>query len=720
MSWTLFEPFLKFWQDVPILLANLLGVGIICVGILRQRRLSNLLQTALAKNEHLSDQLFRNTEHVELYRTLVEDQGDIIMRRDLDNRILSANDAFLNLVASLENAPKHIIGERFELCGDISRLSASRAGQPLSYEQRIETSEGLRWIAFVEAPMLDDETGVLLYQLVGRDVTDRRLAEAASEAKSRFLATVSHEIRTPLNGVLGMAQLLEQTGVSAEQRTYIGAIRTSGEALLSLIEQILDFSRIEAGKFDIVNEPFDLHGLCESVVELLAPRAQGKGVEIALYIERDVAQTVIGDAARLRQVLNNLCGNAVKFTEKGGIGVRVLRDTDAKIQFIIEDTGIGIAKHRLGHIFEEFEQVDSSHEGTGLGLAISRKIIERLNGTISVTSKLKKGSVFSFSLGLPTQKGVEQKVIHADFLNKRALIVGKTPFECVFIAQKLAEFGFTPKLCATPELALIELAKFGTGQLGTDMFGTDLVRALPDVLIVDAALVQTDTGEAGRALANLARAAGIKTRIILLSPFERQEFEEQKFEQQKFGSPSETGFNAWLTKPVRTKSLIERLSVELGLAAPHVHVDSFHVMENDRHQVLLGQKILLAEDNEINALLAERQLTKAGAIVTVAVDGLEAVQIYEQHVSGFDVVLLDMRMPKLDGLSCFRRMKAYNEEQNIPLPRFIALTANAFTEDRAICLKAGFEAFLTKPLNLKVLVDVVGTTGGVKRQAFSA
>ncbi len=679
------------WYTTLILLAKLLGAGIICLGLLRQRRLLKIIDQANTKIEKLSDQLFRNTEHVELYRALVEDQGDIIMRRDLDNRIIYANDAFLNLVASIEYAPPKIIGERFELCGDISRLSPSKAGQPLSYEQRIETSEGLRWIAFVEAPILDDETGTLLYQLVGRDVTDRRLAEAASEAKSRFLATVSHEIRTPLNGVLGMAQLLQQTDVNAEQRTYLTAIRTSGEALLSLIEQILDFSRIEAGKFEIVNEPFDLHGLCESVVELLAPKAQGKGMEIALYIEHGLPQTVIGDAARLRQVLTNLCGNAVKFTEKGGIGVRVRRDADGKMEFSIEDTGIGIAKHRLSQIFEEFEQGDTSqsrlHEGTGLGLAISKKIVERLNGLITVTSKLKKGSVFSFSLDLPDAANVEQIALHPDFKGKRALVIGKTPFETVFIAKKLAEYGFATVLRATPELALADIAQFEkNGQAG-----------LADVLIVDAAL-----GDSGRALANLARAAGIKTRIILLSPFERQEF----------GSPLEAGFNAWLTKPVRTKSLIERLSVELGLSLPDAGLNNYCISLDDGHQRLSGQRILLAEDNEINALLAQRQLTKAGAVVTVASDGLEAMKLYEECATLFDIVLLDMRMPGLDGLGCLRRMKAFSEELGAPLPRFIALTANAFAEDRAICLKAGFEAFLTKPLDLKVLVDVVGKTNG--------
>jgi signal transduction histidine kinase/CheY-like chemotaxis protein len=682
---TVFPP----WHIFLISLASLVSATIVCAFIMRHMQFARVCAHLNAKNEKLRDRLFRNAEQLELYRSLVEDQGDIIIRRDLDNRIIYANDAFAKLAATLPNPPTKIIDERFELLGETTKLTPHSPQQPLSYEQRIETTHGIRWIAFIEAPMRDDETGVLFYQLVGRDVTDRRLAEAASEAKSRFLATVSHEIRTPLNGVLGMAQLLKQTKIDAEQKTYLNAISTSGEALLSLIEQILDFSRIESGKFEIVNEPFDLLALCESVIELLAPRAQGKGIEIALHVAQNVPRMVVGDAARLRQILMNLCGNAVKFTQNGGVGVRVKQNVEGKVEFNIEDTGIGIAKNRLKHIFEEFEQGDSSHslEGTGLGLAISQKIIERLVGSIDVKSKLKKGSIFTLCLVLPSYHAQEQSLSsHIGAL--RVLIVGKTPFEAMFIADKLNERGFTTLLRATPELALADIA------LSKDKG----VHFHIDALIIDAAL-----GSSICALANLARASGIKIRIILLSPFEKKEL----------NASIEAGFNAWLTKPVRTRSLLERLS---GKQSETNSVNVSNIFIKKTNQPLIGLHILVAEDNEINALLVERQLERAGANVIVARDGLEALDIYEQRLQSaepaFDLVFLDMRMPKLDGLATLRRMKAAIALAK-PMgqtQRFIALTANAFAEDKTICLNAGFDAFLTKPLDLNALVDLAHKT----------
>ena len=674
-------------------------------------RLSRSRIAALERaNEALNDRVFQLAEQEELYRTLVEDNGDLIIRRDGDNRICYANPAFLALTALLREPPQKVIGTRFDFDGKTTRLRPAVDGQPLAYEQRVETAQGTRWIAFVEGPLRDADTGRVLHQAVGRDVTERRLAEAASEAKSRFLATVSHEIRTPLNGVLGMAQLLRQTRIDPEQTTYIDAIRTSGEALLSIIEQILDFSRIEAGKLEIVNEPFDLHTLAESVVELLAPKAQDKGLEIALSIAPGVPRAMIGDGARLRQVLTNLAGNAIKFTEAGGVGVSLSPEPDGAILFVVEDTGIGVPADMLKQIFEEFEQADGSSrrkfEGTGLGLAISRKIVNRFGGDILVESTVDKGSKFSFRLMLRADPSKVDRLadIRPDFARTHVLIVGKAPFEARFMAARLREAGAHVSSCDTIDAASTTL----------EALRRDVSNACPDVFIADAAL-----GDESKRLAMLAKAAGIATRVVLLSPFERR----------AFGSPVEGGFNGYLTKPVRARSLFARLDAGVTSEAepdPARRLSMKTMPAQDRakpmkpgwrpeaSQQLSGLRILLAEDNEINALLTERLLMRAGADAVLTRDGVQALTAFEDAVDGrtpgFDLILLDMRMPGLDGLETAQRIREIEARRDLKPHRLIALTANAFAEDREACFGAGFDVFLPKPLDLRELLEAAGSS----------
>jgi len=656
----------------------------------RMRRQARSIRSLEAQIEQVRDRAFQLAEQEELYRSLIEEHGDLIVRRDGENRILHANAAFQALVASLKDPPSEVVGTRFDLPGETVDLRPAHDGRPMAYEQRVETAQGRRWIAFVEAPLRDTESGRILHQAVGRDVTERRLAEAASEAKSRFLATVSHEIRTPLNGVLGMAQLLRQTRIDPEQTTYVDAIRTSGEALLSIIDQILDFSRIEAGKLEIKNEPFDLHDLCESVVELLAPKAQDKGIEIALSIAPGVFRQIIGDGNRLRQVLTNLAGNAIKFTESGGVGVSVSPDPSGGCLFTVEDTGIGIPANRLSQIFDEFEQADGSKrrkfEGTGLGLAISRKIVHRLGGEIGVTSKLGQGSTFWVRLPLtPDPFRSEPKDQSGPDLSRLSvLIVGRSPFEARFIASHLKGCGAKVVLAETIEAAATQLTARRDG---------DRPRRMPDVLIADAAL-----GEESKRLAQRALKAGISTRIVLLSPFERR----------AFGSPAASGFNGYLTKPVRRRSLLARFEDDRDRPA------AARPTSADRtERQLEGLRVLLAEDNDINALVTERLLQRAGAEVVLVRDGLKAMTAFKEALDArtppFDLVLLDMRMPALDGLETAQRMREMERRRGAPAHRLVALTANAFAEDREACLGAGFDIFLTKPLNLDELLTIAGS-----------
>ncbi len=515
----------------------------------------------------------------------------------------------------------------------------------------------------------------------------RQRAEAASEAKSRFLATVSHEVRTPLSGILGMAGLLAETKLDGEQSSYIEAIRTSGAALASLIDEILDFSRIEAGKLDLVAERFDLVALVEGVVELLAPRAQGKGLEIATSIAADVPRLLIGDAPRLRQVLINLAGNAVKFTESGGVGARVTMAPNGAVRFAVADTGPGVPPERRAAIFEDFEQGDGSasrkHEGAGLGLAISKRIIERMKGRLTLDHSSERGSVFSFTAALAAAEPAEPEAPPPSLAGRTVLIVGQSPFEAPYLGERLVAAGARTRRAQGAEAALAALEQ----------------RPPPDVVIVDCAMGE----DATRQLAGAARAAGVARSLVLFSPFERR----------AFGQASLTGFDGWLVKPVRSGSLMARLVGEPRRAA----AGSDDAPDAPLPLPRRGLRALVAEDNEINALLARKHLERLGAVSTRARDGLEAVQLARMAMSGerepFDILLMDIRMPEIDGLEAARLIRLAEDAARAPRVRIVALTANAFEEDRRAATDAGFDAFLTKPVEVADLARALAAEEAV-------
>lgn len=507
-------------------------------------------------------------------------------------------------------------------------------------------------------------------------------AEAASEAKSRFLAAVSHEIRTPLNGILGMTDLLSSMPLEAEAQSYLAAIRSSGVALTSLIDEILDFSRIEAGKVELESAPFELAPLVEGVIELLAPRAQGKGIEIAAAIAPDVPARVVGDAARLRQILINLAGNAVKFTDAGGVGLRVESDAAGDIVFRVADTGPGIPEERRARIFEEFERGDGSatslHGGAGLGLSISRALAERMGGALSLEMSDAGGSVFALSLPLKTDGAKAATPLSLE--GRRALIVASSRFEAPYLGERLAAVGAAVERAEGEDAAMLSLAQ----------------KSAPEVVIVDCALGE----QVARRIAEAARAAHAGRTLVLVSPFERR----------TIGQNVLGAFDGWLVKPVRHASLLARLSDGIGATA------ATHAGLAAPAQTLRGLRVLIAEDNDINALIAQRCLERAGAMAERVADGLAAVAEVEEAAQGrrtpFDAILLDIRMPRLDGLAAARRIRTVQATLAVAATPLVALTANAASEDRKAALDAGFADFFVKPFEAQALVDCIARLCG--------
>jgi PAS domain S-box-containing protein len=517
-------------------------------------------------------------------------------------------------------------------------------------------------------------------------------AEAAARAKAAFLANMSHEIRTPMNGVVGMASLLLDTALTTKQRDMVQVIVNSGDNLLTIINDVLDFSKLEAGKMQIAAAPFDLRSAIEDVIALLGARVQEKKLELMLRYQPTLGTQFIGDPGRIRQVVTNLLGNAVKFTDKGHILVTVSgrrRGETADVEIAVEDTGCGIPEDKLETIFHAFEQADSSaarrHDGTGLGLAITRRLVEAMGGTIVATSKVAEGSRFAVRTPLRIDAAAKPVTPSADdIVGVRVLIVDDVSVNRDILVEQLSAWGLQPSACGGGAEAL-EAAK-AAAQGGVPF----------ELAILDHQMPGMD----GVELARLIRQdpALMATPLILLTSSGRKDAP---------GATADALFDAYLVKPARASMLLDTLiaclqgrAIEKAQTAREMLTAAAPIDDSP----LAGRRVLVAEDNPVNQLVITSMLSKLGCVVSMAANGAEAVALYEAERP--DIVLTDISMPVMDGIEASARIREIQRRLGLTAP-IVGVTAHAMKDDRDRCLAAGMDDHLPKPVKPRPLRELL-------------
>jgi signal transduction histidine kinase/DNA-binding response OmpR family regulator len=657
-------------------------------------------------------QSYRRQEDLASFTQRVIDAiGNLVLVLDASGHIVRANRSAAECLGLQFPLPDGVLLDRWLEEAELERLraelpplpwpirsvlveTARRAGRYRG-DHRVLCADGVARDFLFEATLLHSRQGK--EEGVAVSATDitaikelertKNAAESATKAKSEFLANMSHEIRTPMNGILGIAELALDSSSEQERREYLTIVKSSSEALLGILNDILDFSKIEAGMMHMDRIGFDLRRTVVESLRALELKAHEKGLQICYELPEDIPRQVLGDPARLRQVLLNLVGNAVKFTERGSIcvslAVEACTEATVSIRFTVADTGIGIPPDRLGHIFEAFSQADSSitrqYGGTGLGLSITARLVELMGGEIGVESELGRGSTFHFTLALDIGPGPMAPDAAGGLAGKQALVVGGDPVTLTPFVRELERWGMKTAAAAS-ESAIRDRLVAGS---------------LPDIILLDACASELDPA---RLMEWIASRPDLRTVPVL--GFASKRSGEASV---PCARPGLSGCFVWPMVGEELRAAVQRTLMPTAplpaAAAPFPTLEAGLPAPSERH-------CLLVEDSPVNQLLATRLLKKWRLRTTVAENGRVAVDTITRG-ERFDLVLMDVQMPVLGGIDATRLIRALEAERGWKPVPIIAMTANAMRGDREACLAAGMDDYLTKPISSSELGAVI-------------
>lgn len=661
--------------------------------------------------EQLEDRAWELHESEERYRIVAEAFGDLVIVRDANADMNYCNEAFES-VFQPSHRTKFTRSEK-SVKNQLPDILMEQLEQPIPASKKreisLETKNGVKWFHWEDVPIRDEKHGGMGCLSVARDITAykqsqqldlaaRQKAEEASKAKTKFLAMVSHEMRTPLNGIIGMSKLLENTKLDPEQKNYAAALTNSGENLLELINSMLDLTMIEAGRFETKTEAFQFSQFMNGTIELLSSRAYAKNIDCGLYLDPKIPEMISADISRLRQIVFNLAGNAIKFTAAGGVMVRCywldgMDSENNRLRIEVSDTGPGLKPMDQDRIFSEFERVDDEvtrkTDGAGLGLSISKALAKELGGELELSKTGPSGSTFTFELPvkITTEHSCEaQNSIRAEFSNHNVLIISSEKFEAECLKDTIQNNGGKAKITEDSDTAIAQLNA-----------NKEHITAL--ILNV------SSNSATSRKLKQIKAAASKQTKIILLAlPHDKQKLNSHK-----------KLMDGWLIRPVRTESLTLVLNGKASedleaptKSAPIEPIEIAPTLKNSPRGT-----VLLAEDNDINALLVKSALNRSGIAVHRVENGKEAVDYYAATIKKPgkmpDIILMDMHMPVMDGLVAIKEIRAIelsHRQNDVKIPIY-TLTADEQVETKNGALKVGADGFLVKPIDPNHLCKLV-------------